>query len=605
MPSKRRHSSALPEETPEAMTKRTKKVDEVSNPQEPQNKSRNSIYETPGIVATAQAAAQVDANPPLIQLNKAIEAHKRNLSDDSNGEAIVYWMRMEDLRIVDNRALAAASECAVKNGIPLLVMFCFSPGDYRAHDRSPRRIDFVLRNLKDIKKKLDALSIPLYTFIHPKRKTVPEKVLELLKSWNTHDLFANIEYEVDELRRDLKLLELSSGAGIGCSLFHDRCLVAPGEVLTKGGKMPMVYTPWMKNWTAIIQAKPENLRESASPAPNRPSVREHPMLATMFQTPVPDVIPGFECEDIAHMEKLYPAGSDAADWILERFLTTKSRKSQVGDKSPLEPGAEVSTKKSRVVEYASQRDRADVDGTSRISPYLAAGVISARQCIRKLLKVQGGGFKTGRDSGFSVWIQEVGWRDFYTHILAAFPRVSMGRPFQEKYADVFWEEDVDGEVLQRWKDGKTGYPIVDAAMRQCNTQGYMHNRCRMIAAMFLTKDLMLDWRLGERYFMQNFIDGDLASNDGGWQWVASTGTDASPYFRVFNPLLQSEKTDPDGSYIRHFVPELRHLKGKFVHDPFGTLPKGEFKKLGYPEPIVDHKFAKERAVRRFKTVGAE
>ncbi|KAG8881219.1 hypothetical protein FRB97_009788 [Tulasnella sp. 331] len=605
MPLKRRHSSALPEQTPAEMMKRTKKLDQVSDPQEPQNKSRNSIYETPGIVATAHAAAQVDASPPLVQLNKVIERHRKQLRADSNGDAIVYWMRMEDLRIVDNRALAAASECAVKNSLPLVVMFCFSTGDYKAHDRSPRRIDFVLRNLKYITQKLNDMDIPLHTFIHQKRKTVPEKVVELLRGWNAQDVFANIEYEVDELRRDLKLLELCNGAGIGCNLFHDRCLVTPGEVLTKGGKMPMVYTPWMKNWTSVIQAKPELLREAASPLPNKPNVRTHPTFATLFQTPIPDVIPGFECADVPQMEKLYPAGSDAAEEILDLFFTTKSRKSQVGDKSPLEPGAEVTSNKSRIMEYADQRDRADVDGTSRISPYLAAGVISARQCVRKLLKVKGGEFKTGKDSGFSVWIQELGWRDFYTHIMAAFPRVSMGRPFQEKYADVFWEEDVDGDVLQRWKDGKTGYPIVDAAMRQCNTQGYMHNRCRMIAAMFLTKDLMLDWRLGERYFMQNFVDGDLASNDGGWQWVASTGTDASPYFRIFNPLLQSEKTDPDGSYIRHFVPELKHLKGKYVHDPYGTLPKNEFKKLGYPEPIVDHKFAKERAIRRFKTVGAE
>ncbi|KAG9002871.1 hypothetical protein FRB90_011296 [Tulasnella sp. 427] len=189
--------------------------------------------------------------------------------------------------------------------------------------------------------------------------------------------------------------------------------------------------------------------------------------------------------------------------------------------------------------------------------------------------------------------------------MAAFPRVSMGRPFNEKYADVFWEEDVDGEVLEAWKQGKTGYPIVDAAMRQCQSQGYMHNRARMIAAMFLTKDLMLDWRLGERHFMRNFIDGDLGSNNGGWQWCASTGTDAQPWFRIFNPYLQSEKADPQGDYIRHFVPELRHLDNKTIYDPFTHLSKAEFEKLGYPKPMVEHKFARDRAIRRFKNVGEE
>lgn len=241
MAPKRALSDSNPEDTPAAMTKRTKRFDEVADPQKPQDKARNSIYETPGIVATAQAAAKVDADPPLNQLNKALAKHQKALGVDSDGDAVVYWMRMEDIRIVDNRALAAASECAVRNSISLVVMFCFSTGDYRAHDRAPRRIDFVLRNLRVVKEKLDEMNIPLYTFVHPKRKGVPDKVIELLKTWNAQDVFANVEYEVDELRRDLKLLDLSKEAGIGCHLFHDRCLVEPGEVLTKGtGKTPMV-----------------------------------------------------------------------------------------------------------------------------------------------------------------------------------------------------------------------------------------------------------------------------------------------------------------------------------------------------------------------------
>ncbi|KIO30217.1 hypothetical protein M407DRAFT_69379 [Tulasnella calospora MUT 4182] len=515
-----------------------------------------------------------------------------------NGDAVVYWMRMQDMRILDNRALEGASKCARERGIPLLVVFLFSVGDYRAHDRSPRRVDFVLRNLNILKDSLAELHIPLHTFTVEKRKTVPNRIKDLMNEWDVKDLFINVEYEVDELRRDLKLLELSTAAGIRCSVYHDRCLVQPGQIKTKDGKMSSIYTPWMKQWSSAIQSHPDYFKEACAPVANDPSVHKHSMFGPLFHDSIPDAIPGFECEDADKMAELWPAGTDAA----------LKKSANLGD--------------TRIGQYEDQRVRLDMDSSSRLSPYLATGAICARQCVRAVMKKHSNDtFNASRGSGPGVWIQEIGWRDFYTHIMAAYPRVSMGRPYHEKYADVFWEEDVDGKILEAWKEGKTGYPIVDAAMRQCKTQGmfpapwdsspasffmfiddliligYMHNRARMIAAMFLTKDLMIDWRLGERHFMRSFLDGDLGSNNGGWQWCASTGTDPQPWFRIFNPYLQSEKADPQGDYIRHFVPELRKLDNK-------GMP-AEFEKLGYPKPIVDHKFARDRAIRRFKNVGEE
>lgn len=228
--------------------------------------------------------------------------------------------------------------------------------------------------------------------------------------------------------------------------------------------------------------------------------------------------------------------------MLRRFLSTAARTTQFGAVDPLTDGAQDvdPTKKSRLAKYGDARDRMDADTTSRLSPYLSAGVISARACVREALKASGKKkLDVSRDTGVGRWIQELAWRDFYTHIVALFPRVSMGRPFQEKYAGVRWE--TNPAHLQAWKDGRTGVPIVDAAMRQANTMGWMHNRARMIAAMYLVKDLMIDWRLGEQYFMEVLIDGDLASNNGGWQWSASTGVDPAPYFRIFNPYTQSLK----------------------------------------------------------------
>lgn len=242
MPSNRRHSNTQQlADQREKMSKRTKRVDEVNDPQEPQAKSPNSIYETPGIVATKQAAAEADRHPPLNKLNDALRGHLAGMNADSEGsQAVVYWMRMQDMRIIDNRAFSEASLCAKKNQLPVVVIFAFSPGDYKAHDRAPRRIDFVLRNLRVIKDELAAMNIPLHTFTHTKRKTMHEKVLEVVQSWNAQDLFANIEYEVDELRRDYNILEPAKQAGIACHLFHDRCLVEPGAVKTKNDTVPVV-----------------------------------------------------------------------------------------------------------------------------------------------------------------------------------------------------------------------------------------------------------------------------------------------------------------------------------------------------------------------------
>jgi deoxyribodipyrimidine photo-lyase len=198
------------------------------------------------------------------------------------------------------------------------------------------------------------------------------------------------------------------------------------------------------------------------------------------------------------------------------------------------------------------------------------------------------------DSGPGTWISELIWREFFRHLIVAFPRLCMGRNFQRQYDRLPWRED--DAAFDAWCEGRTGVPIVDAAMRQLAQTGWMHNRRRMIVAMFLTKNLLLDWRLGERHFMQHLVDGDLASNNGGWQWAASTGTDAAPYFRVFNPVSQSEKFDPGGVYVRRWVPELADVEDAAVHAP-PPLARSRF---GYPEAIVDLKASRARAIEVFK-----
>ncbi|KAF8138439.1 DNA photolyase, FAD-binding/Cryptochrome [Boletus edulis] len=546
---------------------------------------------TPKRIATAEAAEAVQANPPFLRLLAEMRNAVRN---PQPGKSIVYWMRMGDLRIVDNRALAAASKQAVQDKIPLIVLFLLSPQDCLAHDMSKRRIDFVLRNLSEIKESLGELNIPLFTVSHTPRHTVPLEVVSLLEYFQCTRLFANIEYEVDELRRDLKVLALSKEKG---------CIIEPGLIKTKDGRAHAVYSPYQKKWIAMLNESIDTyLEESPIPDANSSSIRQDSTFGPLFNTPLPHSVEGFELDpaDRETMVKVWPAGSAVAQEILSRFLKTKARTSQLGTADPLADGAEISNKKSRILMYAEKRDSGDQDTTSRLSPYLAAGVISPRECIRATMSLAGlKKVDAGRTTGIGRWVQELAWRDFYTNVLANFPRVSMGRPYQEKLANVRWE--INEEHLAAWKQGKTGIPIVDAAMRQLNTMGWMHNRMRMIVAMFLTKDLLLDWHLGEQYFMEQLIDGDLASNNGGWQWSASTGVDPAPYFRIFNPYTQSAKADPTGDYIRTHVPELKNLRGPELHNP----PVKVADKLGYPRPIVVHAEVRERAIRRYQNPGQE
>ncbi|KAL1694463.1 DNA photolyase, FAD-binding/Cryptochrome [Schizophyllum commune] len=551
-------------------------------------------------VATRENAAAVDANLPLKQLLDAVGSRAQDVVED--GECVVYWMRMQDMRIEDNRALALASAEAQKTKKPLVVIYVISPQDYAAHDRGARRIDFMLRNLRIIRIKLDEMHIPLHVVTHSPRSTLPRRIISLLSLVGAHKLYANIEYEVDELRRDIQVCEIAKKDGMKATFVHDKCIVEPGVAVKKDGSYYAVYSPFQRLWLATLNDyQGRFLDPSPEPAANNKSVRKHEKLGDLFNGTVPDSVEGFELDedDRKKMAEYWPAGEEAALLVLDRFLSTKSRPEQAGGVNPLSQGAEESDKHSRIQVYGDERDRVNADTTSRISPYLASGIISARRCVRSTMKLTGSPkVDGGRNTGIGRWVQELAWRDFYVSVLVGFPRVSMGRPFIEKYADIVWEGGDIPEV-RAWKEGRTGYPIVDAGMRCIKETGWLHNRLRMTTAMFLVKDLMVDWRVGERYYMQNLIDGDLASNNGGWQWSASTGVDPAPYFRIFNPYLQSEKADPEGDFIRMFVPELKSLKGKEIHNP----PAAVAKRLGYPLPIVKHSEAKDRAIRRFKTPG--
>lgn len=589
----------------------------------PPSKKIKQSYGAEPYAAKGQGWKRSDFNPnlphsvtPLQDLEKALKEHAPSkIGSKDDGANVVFWVRNRDLRIHDNRALAHASSLAEKRrkagkGGNLIALYVISPGDFRAHDRGARRVDFIIRALKTLRDQFNHLHIPLVVLTVEPRTAIPDRVFELCEQWGVTQLCSNIEYEVDELWRDAKMVRMASKHNLAFTLLHDSYVVPPGRVLTNDGRPYSVFSPWNRRWTDAIAKDMSLIEASPDPEPNDESIRKDDKLGPLFDLSklggdfgLPDEVPGFKCEDAKYMAKLWPVSADAASRVLDNFIQGKGGR-VVLDSPADEPDSEnvgPNAKQSRLARYADGRNLMSENGTSRISPYLAAGLVSPRECLRRTKELTKNRLHVGRDSGPAMWNTEISFRDFYGHVLAAWPKVCMGHAFITKFESVVWE--TDPAMLQAWKEGKTGYPIVDAAQRQCIQQGYIHNRGRMITAMFLTKHLLQDWRLGERHFNLNFIDQDFASNNGGWQWSASTGTDPQPYFRIFNPLSQSEKSDPDGDYIRHFVPELKNVKGKAIHDPYGRLSPAEFKKLGYPKPIVEHKFARERALRRFKTPG--
>lgn len=452
------------------------------------------------------------------------------------------WLR-NDLRLDDNSALAQAA----RHG-PIHVVFVATPAQWRSHDESPARLALRAAALNDLGQRLATLGIPLSLLECDHFADIPETLARFCARLDLTDLWFNAETPLDERRRDAAVSgRLAADNRTVHELAVDLIVAAP--VLTRQGEPFKVFTPYYRRWLSLL----EQCRLAPFPGPGQQGDRR-------------DFTPFTPSWATAYRDDLWPGSEQAARERLAQFCETGLRA------------------------YAAKRDLPAVAGTSLLSPYLANGLIGPRRLLATLEShcVQQGLFWQESD-----WLRELAWRDFYRQLLLYFPDLSMNRPFRPETARVHWREDDAG--FQAWCTGHTGFPIVDAAMRQLLQTGWMHNRMRMIAAAFLCKLLLIDWRKGERFFMRHLVDGEFAANNGGWQWSASTGCDAAPYFRVFNPTRQSEKFDADGSYIRRFVPELASIDGKIIHDPPDALRL----ELGYPLPVVDYRQARLRAIAAF------
>ncbi len=466
-------------------------------------------------------------------------------------QPVILWLR-RDLRLRDNTALQAALD----SGTPIMPLFIFDPMLLQGERFSAARLKFMLAGLEALAADLRAMGRNLLV-----RHGDPLTVLvDLVSTTNAAALYFNRDYSPYAIKRDSGL---AATLGIPVYAYDDALLHPPDAVLKADGDPYVVYTPFKRAWLAL--PKPDVLHYDLT--------AEHfHDLRDLDQPPIPSL------RDLGVNDTIDvpPAGASSAQDRLDAFMSAG------------------------VYTYVDQRNQLTINpftdanaGTSALSPYFRFGMISPRQAYAAAMSAKSRADNAAHAQSVDVWISEIAWREFYMHILNHFPHV-LKRSFRPEYDQVEWHKDADD--LAAWQAGQTGYPVVDAAMRQLLTIGWMHNRARMIVASFLTKDLLIYWRAGDLHFMRHLIDGDPAANNGGWQWSAGTGTDAQPYFRIFNPVSQSEQFDPTGAYIRHFVPELRDVPDEYIHAPW-TMPTPP---PDYPAPIIDHKFARARALAAFK-----
>jgi deoxyribodipyrimidine photo-lyase len=406
---------------------------------------------------------------------------------------------------------------ALSSGLPVLPIFIFDSEILnQLENKIDLRVQFIYQELALIKKELNASGSDLCVFYGQPL----EVYKQLVNEYSIKGVFTNEDYEPYAIKRDQSVKDFLSTKNISFDSFKDQCIFDYREVLKDDGKPYTVYTPYSKKWKARLI--------------------EYPIVS-------------------------YPS-----EILIENFLKVETQSELIsleamGFKSKPFQYPDKSTKSSVILNYEKNRDIPAIEGTSKLSIHFRFGTISIREKVQKALQTS------------EKWLNELIWRDFYMQILAHFPHVVKGA-FKPEYDKIEWEKDELN--FKKWCEGKTGYPIVDAGMRELNTTGLMHNRVRMIVASFLCKHLLISWRWGEAYFAAKLLDFELASNNGGWQWAAGSGVDAAPYFRIFNPTLQTEKFDSNYAYIKKWVPE------------FGTLQ--------YSKPIVEHTFARQRCLERYK-----
>jgi len=460
------------------------------------------------------------------------------------------WLR-NDLRVEDNPALSYAA----KND-NTEVVFIVCEQQWQQHNEAPQKIGLKADVLVDVATQLAQFNIPLHVLHCDDFNDCPALLLAFCQHQKTTDIWFNLEIPIDEQVRDKAVIEALNSIHV-TSHPCDWDLLLPKPIYNQQGLPFKVFTPFYKSWLKQLEATPQHVV---------PTPKVQNQSVNLAQQNIGQKVLSWKKP---YREDLWKINTIQTEKKMHSFLQHKMHS------------------------YIESRNIPAIAGTSTLSPYLALGMIGPRHLFTM---VQLECAAQGTDWRTNDWLRELAWRDFYKQLMWHFPLLSKERAFKANTEVIIWSQDT--HTFNAWCNGKTGFPIVDAAMRQLQQTGWMHNRLRMITASFLTKILFIDWRKGEQFFMQNLIDGDFASNNGGWQWSASTGCDSAPYFRIFNPLRQSEKFDPNGDFIRRFVPELASLDKKNIHNP----NQQQRESTHYPNPVVDYVTARKYAILRFEEI---
>jgi deoxyribodipyrimidine photo-lyase len=474
------------------------------------------------------------------------------------------WFR-RDLRVQDNAALHHALRACSQ----LWCVFVFDRDILAPLPRRDRRVEFIFESLKDLDHQLRELTTTGRGGLMVRQGHGAQAMALLAEELGVQAVFANHDYEPQAKARDAQALGLLASQGIALHTSKDQAIFERTELLTQSGRPYGVFTPYKNAWLRKVN----DFYLSSYP------VRSHagalaPLPASAGALPTLADI-GFEPGNLQALK--IPTGASGGQALFDDFL-------------------------SRIDQYEEARNFPAVKGPSYLGVHLRFGTVSIRRLASAAHALAAGG-----SAGASVWLSELIWRDFYFQILDNFPHVAT-RAFKPEYDHIRWAHGKHADAqFQAWCEGRTGYPLVDAAMAQLNQTGYMHNRLRMVVASFLVKDLGLDWRRGEQYFALHLNDFDLSANNGGWQWASSSGCDAQPYFRIFNPLSQSEKFDPHGKFIRRYLPQLAGLPDAVLHAPWTASPM-ELLSAGvalgdnYPLPMVVHETARAETLARYEVV---
>jgi deoxyribodipyrimidine photo-lyase len=461
---------------------------------------------------STKRAKQVDEDLPFDNLVEALDAQE----EKKEVTKVVHWFRPKDLRIQDNTGLHHASQLAQASSKPLICMYLHCPAEESWHGTSPARMDFMIEGLKIMQKELQKLNIP-FVFLHAeKRNEHISTIAKFLKDNDVSHVFANFEYEVDELRRDIGLVK-QVGNDVQVSIYHDQTVVEPGTMTTGAGKPMKVFTPYHRAWLEVVKQDPQLLDTQPPPAKNDASATK--TLKSLFDSepPKPAEDKQFASEEERkRIRKLWPAGHDAGSKRMDAFIQ-------------------------QIDSYSATRSNPAANSTSRMSAYFSAGMFSVREALSKVRKYNNNKAdftEGGSKRGVYGWVREIVFRELYRQTLMTTPHTAMNLPQNLKFDFVEWEDDEEG--WEKWYKGTTGVPFVDAGMRQLNFEAYMHNRLRMNVSSYLYCNLLIDYRRGERYFAETLIDWDLSNNTQGWE----------PSYTVFNPTSQAERNDPDGDYIR-------------------------------------------------------